>query len=258
MLKGNDRILFEEFEYIGGYHDELISVSLNGNKYYVDSDGNKRKVPPESIKCEYLGDICDGLIAIKENDKYSYYNDEFKKQFGDYEYATNFNEGIAAVKESGKWYLINTEGKKVSNESYDDVKINERKVAFSNGRAFVKKEDYYYLVDKNGKNIGKSTYEDAKSFEEKGALAAVKIGGTWTFVDNSGKVKIDDHFDDAQSFSIGMAAVQKDGMWGYIDEGGKMVIENSFKDAKPFSQDGETLVCDNEGWMVLSLYRFDN
>lgn len=108
------------------------------------------------------------------------------------------------------------------------------------------------------KNIGKSTYEDAKSFEEKGALAAVKIGGTWTFVDNSGKVKIDDHFDDAQSFSIGMAAVQKDGMWGYIDEGGKMVIENSFKDAKPFSQDGETLVCDNEGWMVLSLYRFDN
>ena len=205
-----------------------------------------------------MGDICDGLIAIKENDKYSYYNDEFKKQFGDYEYATNFNEGIAAVKESGKWYLINTEGKKVSNESYDDVKINERKVAFSNGRAFVKKEDYYYLVDKNGKNIGKSTYEDAKSFEEKGALAAVKIGGTWTFVDNSGKVKIDDHFDDAQSFSIGMAAVQKDGMWGYIDESGTMVIENSFKDAKPFSQDGETLVCDNEGWMVLSLYRFDN
>lgn len=258
LLKGVNRILFEQFEYIGGYHDELISISFNGSKYYVDSDGNKRKVPPESIKCDYLGDICDGLISIKENDAYSFYNKEFKKKFGSYEYATNFNEGIAAVKENEKWYLINKEGKKVNNEEYDEIKFNEGNIAFSNGRAFVKKADVYYMVDKNGKQIGNTTYEDAKVFEEKGALAAVKIGGSWTFADSNGKANTEIHFDDAQSFSLGMAAVQKDGLWGYIDQKGNMVIENIFKDVKPFSQEGNTLVSDNEGWMVLSLYKFNN
>lgn len=249
-------ILFNEYDYIGGYHDELISVSLNGEKYYVDEEGNKRKVLPESMECEYLGDICDGLISIKSNGKYSFYNKEFQKKFGEYEYASNFNEGIAAVKEGGNWYLINTKGHKIGDTNYTDIKLSENNIAFKNGRAFVKKEDEYVMVDNKGKSISDREYEDANIFEEKNGLAAVKIGGSWTFIDKSGKQVIKDSFDEAKSFSIGIGAIKKDGYWGYIDEKGRMVIDNIFKDVKPFSKDGVTLVSDEEGWMVMSLYRF--
>ncbi len=256
LLFNGKVILFSRFDFIGGYHDGLISVNLNGEKYYVDQEGNKRKVVPDSIKCEFLGDICDGLIAIKSNGKYSFYNNEFKKQFGEYEYASNFNEGIAAVKENGGWYLINTKGEKLQSKAYEDVKLNEQNIAFKNGRAFVKEELGYVMVDNKGHSINDVVYEDANIFEEKDSLAAVKIGGVWTFINKNGKRMVQNSFDEAKSFSIGIGAVKKDGNWGYVDEKGNMVISNVFKDVKPFSKDGVTIVADDEGWMVMSLYSF--
>lgn len=256
LLYKDKTVLFNQFDYIGSYSDELISVSYEGEYYYVDKDGNKRKVPPKEIKCEYLGDICEGLIVVKENGKYGYYDKEFKKQFGEYDYATNFNEGIAAVKKENHWYLMDKKGKQIGDRYYSDIKKSENNIAFKNERAFVLIDDNYYMVDKNGKIIGDSQYEDAKVFEEKNSYAAVKVGGTWSFVDKNGKKIFDAAYDEAKSFSLEVGAVKKDGHWGFVDKNGKMVITNTFTDVKPFSSEGITYVSDTEGWMMLSLYRY--
>lgn len=258
LLYNSKFVLFSKFDDIGNYSDELISVSMNGEKYYVDEEGNKRKVPPEKMNCEFLGDICQGFIVIKENGKYSYYNIEFEKQFGDYDYATNFNEGVAAVKEGNNWYFINKKGQKINKTPYKNIVINEKNIAFNMGRAFVQVNEKYEMIDKAGKIVTNEEYEGANLFEEKGGYAAVKSSGSWRFIDINGKLLNDDYFEGAKSFSLGMGAVMKNGKWGYIDENGKMVIENIFSDVKTFSDNGVTMVKDNEGWMTLSLFRYMN
>ena len=77
----------------------------------------------------------------------------------------------------------------------------------------------------------KPTFDDARDFSNNG-LAAVKIGGKYGFINESGKIVIRPAFDNAYYFyDNGLAAVKIGGKYGFINESGEIVIKPAFDDA---------------------------
>jgi hypothetical protein len=70
-------------------------------------------------------------------------------------------------------------------------------------------------------------------------LYPVSVGGKWGYIDNTGTIKIQPHFDLAGDFSEGLAKVAMgDGpaqKWGFIDKTGALVVDPRFGNAGDFS-----------------------
>lgn len=62
----------------------------------------------------------------------------------------------------------------------------------------------------------------------------IKKDGHYGFVDDSGKLRIANRYQEAQDFSEGFAAVKLIGNWGYIDKAENIIIQPSFEEAEPF------------------------
>lgn len=254
--KGETKIT-AEFAWAGPFSaDEVAPVkSEKGEFYYISDTGNKKIALQNIKKCTDIGLSSNGILVAADNEKYGYYDPNFKKIVGNYEYASAINGDIAAVKEGSKWKLIDAKGKVRGEDSYESVILDDKGIAFRNDRAFVEKADGYYLVDDKGKKIGKQKYEDARLFLEADGYAAVKVDGKWGFVDKTGKMVIEPQFADAHSFANGYAAIKKNGKWGFIDENGEIVIRAQFEDARDFNDKGNVFVKDGTQWRLLELLR---
>jgi hypothetical protein len=91
----------------------------------------------------------------------------------------------------------------------------------------------YGYIRKDGSYLVQPKYQAAGNFWE--GFAAVKQGGKWGFIDETGATRIPFQFDDiAGGFSEGLAAVEKNGKWGYLGADGHYVIEGQFDDADVF------------------------
>lgn len=246
-----------EYAQAGVFSGEFAAITTqDGDSYYIDAEGNKRKNVPKEVACDKLGMLCDDYIAVESNKKYKYYDTEFKKSFGEYDYASNFNLGVAAVMEKENWYLIAEEGKKINEKPYKDIVIDEKEIAFRNDRAFVNNGNGYIMVDSKGKQIGALSFEDAVIFYED-SYAAVKVKGKWGFVDSNGDMKIETQYDNALSFANGYAAVCKNGKWGYINTSNEVVIDFVFAQCKSFNEIGRAFVKEGGSWNLLNIIRYD-
>lgn len=241
----------------GFFYDDLAPIKdANGDIYYIDKEGNKRKNIPEDVKCAMVGSIVDGMIVVFDGQKYSYYNDSFKLKFGPFDYAGTMIAGVAAIKEGESWYLIDNKGEKINKTPYEDIILNDREMAYYYDRAFVKTDGSYIMVDGKGKQIGTQKFEDAVLFAGNGD-AAVKIGGKWGFVNLEGEITVKPQFDDARSFSNELAAVCKDGVWGYIAPDGQIKITPQYEYAMDFNSSGYAFVKSEEHWATIMLYRLN-
>lgn len=241
----------------GFFYNELAPVKdENGEIYYIDIEGYKRKVIPEDLKCEMVGSIVDGMVVVFDGQKYSYYNEKFKLQFGPFDYAGTMIGGVAAVKEGEAWYLVNKKGEKINKTPYEDIILNDREMANYYDRIFVKTGGSYIMVDSKGNQIGNQKFEDAKLFASKGN-AAVKQGGKWGFVNLNGEITIKPQFEEARSFSNELAAVCKDGVWGYIAPDGEIKIAPQYDYAMDFNENGYAFVKYQESWATIMLYRLN-
>lgn len=246
------------YKNVGIFSNELAPVEDEaGNWYYIDSDGNKRRIVENVKKCTFLGIYNPQATLISDNNKYAYYDDEFNILSDKYEDATDFNGDVAAVCDKGKWYLIDTSFKK-SKESYDSILTDEKGLVFRNDRAFGEKDGKYYLINAKGKVVTETAYEKAELFAEADSYAAVCIKGKWGFVDKDGKTVIEPQYEDAHSFSNGLAAVKKDKLWGYIDINNEMVIKNVFLGAKNMSDTGCAFIKDDDEWSIITLYKYNH
>ena len=61
-----------------------------------------------------------------------------------------------------------------------------------------------------------------------------RVGGTYSYIDKSGKPVIQPQFDWADSFSNGLARVKMGYKWGYIDKTGKLISRLQFDEAELF------------------------
>ncbi len=194
------------------------------------------------FKVHEAGILSQGLIPVKNGDKYAYYDTFAKKQeIGEFEKATTFVGSNAAVKKDGKWYLCNTKGELVS-DAFEDIVMSADEKCFSNGVMIAAKEpNKYSLYDENIKQIGDFVCEDM-DISSNNSLIAFKQGGKWGFVNTSGKVVIEPQYENAKSFSYGLAAVSKNGKWGFINTENKLVIEYQYKDADYFNSESCCIV----------------
>lgn len=229
-----------------------VQQEENGEIFYIDIYGNKKLDIPDNLNCKYAGAFSNDMLLLSDGSKYSYYNVSFEKLFGPYDYATVINGGVAAIKNGGEWSLINSTAERIGKDTYSDVKLDEKNIAFRNERAFVKIGDKYYMVDAEGKKVSGKAFEDAKLFKED-APAAIKIDGKWGFVNKEGKIVIEPEYDDAKSFSNGLAAVLKDGEWFYIDMNNAAKIKDGFDNAADFNGQGMAFIHKEGHWYILKL-----
>ncbi|SHO52819.1 WG repeat-containing protein [Anaerocolumna xylanovorans] len=231
--------------------------SMDGEFYLIDKDGNKKYVDIEKKKIEECSPLSEDKMAVKIDGRYCYVDVNFKKQFGDYDYATAFNNGVAAVKEGQNWFIINKNGEKIQEQAYQNVIIDEKQVAFRNSCAFVQINDTYRMINTKGEQVGDQAWEDAKLFLSD-LPACVKSQGRWGFVDANGQWVIKPSYLDAKPFTNGLAPVRTDSGWGYIDlEQKEQVIPCEFDDAGNFNDGGCAWVMKEGRWNMLFLYRLN-
>ena len=189
-----------------------------------------------------VGIYADGLIPVKYEDQYAYYNLMGDKQFGDYIEAGKFTDGKAAVQDKTGWYLIDTTGAKASETVYEEIVLNPDGTYIKKNVMLAKKDGAYHLY-KGDKEIG--SYEAADVVTDDG-IVAVCIGGKWGFIDTDAE---------ARSFSNGLAAVSDGKKWGFIDRKGTLVIDYTFAGADYFNSKMNCLVEESPGnWKMLLLY----
>lgn len=246
------------YEEVGAYtKTNCVSVvDPEGNAYFIDKSGEKILAAKEPYR--RFGLLVNGIIAAQRTDgKYTYVNDNFDVLFGVHDYASTINGDIAAVRTGDMWYLINARGESAVEGSYKDVKLDEKQIAYRNDRLFVSVEPgKYIMINGAGVQVGSLIFEDARIFSGE-EPAAVKIDGSWCFVNENGVLISDQKYDDARSFSNGLAAVCIDGLWGFVDLEENMVIEPQFFGAKDFNEKGSCFVKTGDDWQLLKLYRLN-
>lgn len=247
------------YEMASPYGEGIAAVKEpEGEYYFIDEEGNKKKVLPEGVQCQEIGTMIGELIPMKQENSYGYYDASFAYRFGKYRYASAVNYGIGAVeKEEGQWYFVDQEGNQLNDEAWDEIDIDNRGSAFRNERAFARKGAEWFLVDSSGKAVVQETYADARLFLDDTYAAAV-IDGKWGFIDKNGDVVVQPEFDDAHSFQNGLAAVKVGNSWGYINMQGKLVIDAVFEDAGDFNSSGCAFVKNQGNWVLLKLYEYNH
>lgn len=239
------------------YTGEYLAVQLVSGEYVlVDSTGREKSKDTEKKIIEDCLFLFEDKMSVKYDGKYHYCNSEFKKLFGDYDYAGTFSGGFAAVMNEGKWFVINAEGKQVS-DNFEEIKVDEKGVAFRNGVAFAKTNGKYILIDTSGKKVGDGSWADVDCFNSD-QPAAVSNGDRWGFIDATGKLVVDYTYGKARSFSNGFAAVAVQDKWGYIIiDDYSLKIEHQFVDAMDFSRSGTAFVKQTDGWDLIKLYSYN-
>lgn len=244
-----------KFAKVGAFIDNIAPVeTVDGEHYYVDTEGNKKVVIKDAKKIKGLGNFGGEYYPVYNGKTWDYYNTEFKKAFGGFEYASTMANGLASVKENDYYYLIDVNGNKVSNQKYSGIVEDFKGIVTRNGVSFVNIDGLYYMVDNTGKKVSNQSYISADLFLDE-TYAAVETEKGWCFIDNTGKQVFEkQYFDEAKSFSNGLAAVKKAGRWGFINLEGELVIDYKFEDAQHFSSKGSVFVKQEEIWSLLRLY----
>lgn len=252
-----NRIIECKFKSAGHHSVDLAPVvDAENDVYFIDGNGNKKKVVEGVKDVKQLGFIENGIYSLFDGKTWGFYNDDSKHVFGKYDEVSSIGNGIAAVKNGKKWTLVDRDGKDISGKAYDGVVMDEKSVVYRNDRIFVYDNLSYYMIDSSGKKISDQSYEDAKVFNDT-TYAAVKIKGEWGFVDKEGKVVIEPEYEDARSFNNGFAAVKFAGKWGFINPEGKLVIECDFDDSKDFNGSGAVFVKQDDVWRLLRLFKYN-
>lgn len=250
-----------KYKQIGYYANRMIPIcDEKGIWYFMNESGEYLYNISKSVGGEVtdVGLYNEKLVSICVDGSYSYYDINFKKKLGTYDYAGTFNGGVAAVKNGRKWELINNKGEKITKNTYEDIIIDERGVCCLKERIFVKTNEEYIMIDKLGQQIGKETFEGAKVFANDD-YAAIMRGDLWGFVDIEGKIVIEPEYQDAKSFSMELAAVCIDNVWGYINIKNEEVIKIQYANCLTFSSDGSAFVQDIYGaWKVFKLYKYNH
>lgn len=232
-------------------------VEENGDAYYIDNQGNKKKVILNVENIVKLGLIENNVFALYNGENWGFYDGDGNHLFGAYQETSNIGNGVAAVNTGSGWQLVGYNGEDLAGQTYEGVHMDEKLIVHRNDRIFVQVGNGYQMIDSSGKVYSKHTYEDVRLFNDT-TYAAVKIDGLWGFVDKNGDIVIEPQYEDARSFSNGFAAVKADGLWGYINAEGQMVIVNEFMDAKDFTTRGTAFVMLEDEWELLKLYKYNH
>ena len=123
----------------------------------------------------------------------------------------------------------------------------------------------YWVIDMSGIIIDRSTQplQTELIYPETEGLRAIRKDGKFGFIDDAGRLRIANRYEDTRPFSGGLAAIQIRGKWGFIDHYEKLVVQPVYDHVEDFSN-GKAIVTlgglsgliDDSGKLVLPL-RFE-
>lgn len=138
----------------------------------INSDGEE--IVP--LIYNYIGEICEGLIAVSDkNYRWGYLDADSLEEAikPQYDYAGEFSGGYANIIMDDKVGFINKEGKIVIPCEYDDISIDGHNspyfperlgvYEFYCGVTFVQKNGLFGLIDRNGEQLSPFVYKDVSS-----------------------------------------------------------------------------------------------
>ena len=223
----------------------VVFHEVNGDWGYVTKDG---KIAITTRFSE-AGDFREGLAYARPTAAWGFIDTKGKiaipPQFDE---TGNFKEGLVKVKAGLRWGYVKNNGEYLIEPIFDDA------TDFSGGFARVSINDKWGCIDKKGKLIVELKFDGIDKFSE--GFAAVRSGatwdtisakdfgsdhtyikgGSWGYIDESGRIVVEPKYESASHFSNGLAAVKTDGKWGYIDPKGKVVIDPRFSSCSSFSE----------------------
>lgn len=236
------------YDKVSTYSNGEMIVQQDDEIFAVNSDGNR--IALLKTAATDFTNYANNRLAVKTTGGWIFANGDLAVGSTVYEEIGMFSDGYVAVKLDGNWILQDTSGETLTEESYDEIYLNDLGEAYNQGCFFAKEGSTIYLISET--EAIATDFEDVKPFEDSG-YAAVKQNGKWGFIDTNGELVISCQFDDAKSFGGHLAAVKIDENWGYVSLLGEVVIEPQYINAKTFSgkyAPVETI----DGWEFIVLY----
>ena len=232
---------------------KLYPVQIAGQFGFVDEQGAAVIEP----RFESARLFSEDLAAVRFAGKWGYIGLDGKEKIDPrFEEAGDFHEGLAAIRENGRWGFIDSSGRMVIPPQFEEAGH------FKGGAANVRIGTKWQFISPRGAQMFKGRQFDyAKPFSE--GLAAVNMGGaldvdgvfaggSWGFIDATGKEVIGFRFGNARGFHQGMAAVRDASSWAFIDRTGTVVIPMGLSVPGDFWE-GRALAMREEGWGYIDL-----
>lgn len=235
-----DNVKSESYVFAGIKNsDEEVLITNNIDSRIIDADNIVRA--RFSFKIEDAGIYSDGLIPLKSNGSWGYYDAEGKKVIGDFDYAGSFVDGVAAVKKGAKWALIDEDGEFVTNYIYDDIIVDAAGRYTEKSIYLAKTNGKYNIYNMKNKIVGDFSCDNADFYYGTGPFAFA-VNGKWGFADSKGNIVIEPAYAGAKSFANSVASVCNNGLWGFIDDKNQLVINYEFADGSYFFEENMTFV----------------
>lgn len=227
-----------------------------GRSYIVDSSNEKIYVDPEKRNITFIGYITNTNFPIVMDGKYYTCDLKFNISEKSYDYISSFNYSKAAARQGDTWFFIDTSGERISDKTYEDIKVDDCGLIYMAERNFVKKDGYYQLIDINETVVSEQKYEDAWAFVGT-EPTAVKMDGKWGYIDATGTVVIQPQYHQARPFSNGFAGVYDLMEWKYINEKNEVVIAGQFDEIREFTSKKTAFVKYGAKWKVIILTKYN-
>jgi hypothetical protein len=122
--------------------------------------------------------------------------------------------------QSGSFLKIDMNG--LIAERFDSPESTQEVNEESEGLRAIKKDNRYGFVDNRGRLRIANRYENVKSFSN--SLAAVMIRGKWGFINHEDQLAIQPVYDHVEQFKNGFAVVRQKDFYGLIDKNGRVLI----------------------------------
>ncbi|MDQ2658195.1 MAG: WG repeat-containing protein, partial [Bacteroidota bacterium] len=245
----------KHYEYIAPFTGKFYPVKNRGFWGVVDASG------AEIVTC-----VHDSLIQ-ELNDNVVV---KFKGEYG----VINLRESWIVTPQPNPLKLLNTElymeyaDKTTFVKSFggDIIYFSENPLHYSEG--YIREQlasGAYWRIDLDGIVIERSNQPEQveKVFAESEGLRCILKDGKFGFIDDAGRLRIANRYEDARPFSEGLAAIRIRGKWGFIDRHEKLVVQPVYDEAGKFvngkaivTRDGLFGLIDTQGRIVLPL-RYD-
>lgn len=210
-------------EIITCVHDSLMQT--NGTNVVVKFKGDYGVV---SLEENWVVTPQSNPLKLLNEEAYLEYNGKttfLRSMSGELIYFSDnvleYNEGYLQENlSSGAYWIINMDGIVIDRSSQPTQA--EKVFHESEGYRAILRDGKYGFIDDEGRLRIANRYEDAKPFRN--GLAAIRIRGRWGFVDQRENLVVQPVYDEVGNFSNGHAIVKQQDQFGLIDTNGKVIL----------------------------------
>lgn len=232
----------KHYDFIGPYNGTYYPVKNRGYWGALDVAGR------EIISC-----VHDSLLHRSGN----YIAVKFKGQYG----VINLRENWVVTPQENRIKILNSDtyfeyaGKTTFLKSIRGgiIYFSDNHLAYHG--AYIREElstGAHWLIDLNGIIIDRSQQPGnaEKVFAESEGLRAIVKDGKYGFIDDAGRLRIANRYQQARPFSHGLAAIMIAGKWGFINHDEKLVVQPVYDRVEDFSRSIAIVEQDNFSGLI--------